>query len=267
MGISLKKTISSLMIVAMLVCIIPCQVFAAGKTGWRKVGEEDYRYYITPTKYATGWKKINGYWYYFGKDGLRYHKLKNPGYTLDFGGRVIDDKDYYFTTSGKMRSSTWIWVEGLYHGYIYVKKDGTPIEKPGWHKVKGKWYYFIYSDGYCFRYDKNTVSSDFNRGYAIYKGHFINPNGSAKKKGWWNAGGKNAGGTYYDYWYYFKDNKGKAAKGWAKIKGKWYYFAPKEMTSSKQGYHFLKYMMVHDCSIKINGKKYKFNSKGVCTNP
>jgi len=266
MGISFKKTISSLMIVAMLVCIIPCQVFAAGKTGWRKVGEEDYRYYITSTKYATGWKKINGYWYYFGKDGLRYRQLSIPDYG-DNGNRVIDGKTYFFKKNGKLRTSCWIELGAKYAGYTYVTKSGAMVSK-GWHKIKNKWYYFIDGYGVNVRYDYISRYDDFRGSdYSVYKGHYFNANGSAKKKGWWDAGGTTAGGTVFEYWYYFTNNKGTPASGWKKINKKWYYFAPKELRSSSQGYWFLKYMMVHDCSIKINGKKYKFNSKGVCTNP
>ena len=110
---SLRKILASVMIVCMLVAIIPCHVFAAGKTGWRKVGDNDYRYYITSTKYAKGWKKINGYWYYFGKDGLRYHKSSNPDY-CDYGDRVIKNKRYFFKTNGKLITSKWIRIDGLY---------------------------------------------------------------------------------------------------------------------------------------------------------
>ena len=82
------------------------------------------------------------------------------------------------------------------------------------------------------------------------------------KKGWWNAGKSGS-----EKWYYFKDSKGTPASGWMKINKKWYYFAPKKLTSAKQGYKFSKNTMVYDCTLKIGGKKYKFNSKGVCTNP
>ena len=139
---SLRKKLASVMIVCMLVAIIPCQVFAAGKTGWRKAGKAfddryEWRYYITSKKYAKGWKKIGKYWYYFQKDGImmREHSLYGyePGMVKDNG------KWYYFDFGGRMHKSKWIETG---YGITYLNSSGAAVSKKGWKKIKGKWYYF-----------------------------------------------------------------------------------------------------------------------------
>ena len=54
--------------------------------------------------------------------------------------------------------------------------------------------------------------------------------------------------------YYFQKN-GTARQGWLKISGKWYYFHKKYA-----------YMYKDRTVVTSTGKKYTFDSRGVCTN-
>ena len=56
-----------------------------------------------------------------------------------------------------------------------------------------------------------------------------------------------------DTWYYYGSN-GILCNSWVKSGGYWYYF-------NSSG------AMLANTSQKINGKTYKFNASGVCTNP
>ena len=258
---SLRKILASVMIVCMLVAIIPCQVFAAGKTGWRKHGvgydgDPDYRYYTTSTKYVKGWKKIGGSWYWFDSKGIMARQYYEDS---DIGEYKIDGKHYFFQHNGKLITSSWIYL-GADHEYTYVTKSGASISK-GLHKIKGKYYYFLASDWVSIRFDKlcyGWVNKDYTesgKGVCDCKGRLFMENGKAYK-GW----------LYHytarcEYWCYC-DAKGKPAVGWKKIGGKWYYFKNEYI-----GMFNAKGSMAYSCTLKINGKKYKFNSKGVCTNP
>jgi len=257
---SLRKFLASVMIVCMLVAIIPCQTFAATNKGWRKVGKFNYRYYTSSTKYVkNSWKKINGSWYYFNKKGYRYPEYLGED-SNDNGNRVIKGKTYFFKRNGKLRTSQWVQLGGAWGGYTYVKKSGAMVSK-GFHKIKGNWYYFCKEGEVNVRFDRNSYDweykdfTDSGKELCDYKGHLFTENGKAFK-GW----------LYHydarcDYWCYC-DAKGKPAVGWKKIGGKWYYFK-----NERLGKFNAKGAMAYNCTLKINGKKYKFNSKGVCTNP
>ncbi len=77
-----------------------------------------------------------------------------------------------------------------------------------------------------------------------------------REKYYLRGDGKRAVGwvNYNKKKYYFDRNTGAMVKGrWMKYKNKWFYL-------SKVGYAY------KNTTKKINGKKYKFNEKGVCTN-
>ena len=61
--------------------------------------------------------------------------------------------------------------------------------------------------------------------------------------------------TEYQGKKYFINKSGYAQTGWLKVSGKWYYFHKKNA-----------YMYKNRTAVTSTGKKYIFNSKGVCTN-
>ena len=89
------------------------------------------RYYNGDGSFATGWKKIGGYWYYF--DPATGVKVTNKWIGSDKGGW------YYLMNNGQMAVSTWV-------GDYYVNKNGKWIPNygksvEGWkHNGKGYWY-------------------------------------------------------------------------------------------------------------------------------
>ena len=69
-------------------------------------------YFDSNYKMATGWKKVNGTWYYFNDYGAAVVKI-----WLKSGG-----KWYYMQQDGTMATNKWIkW----YNKWYYVGKDGA----------------------------------------------------------------------------------------------------------------------------------------------
>ena len=64
---------------------------------------------------ATGWRQMDGAWYYFKPDGR-----------AAFGWTKVGDKTYYFSSAAKMYTS-WNEIDGIYY---YFNSDGSM--KTGW---------------------------------------------------------------------------------------------------------------------------------------
>lgn len=119
--------------------------------------------------------------------------------------------------------------------YYYVNGEKTI----GWKKIGGKWYVFD-EDGWML---DNRFYSEGNNLYRL------NEKG-AMVTGWYKDSFYNEeDGKTYGFWYYFEAS-GKAAKGWKKISGKWYYF-DKDFA-----------IMYADGTEEINGKHYYFDKNG-----
>lgn len=199
------------------------------KSGWFTLAGE--KYYLKNGAACTGWKTISGERYYFNRDG-----------EMQTGFIKIQGKTYLFDSKGVMQTTTN--KQG-----VTIREDGSCDIKAGWYKnAKGK-YFYRYSSG-------NTAKNKWikikgkkyycdSKGYRVTgfktikgKRYYFHSNG-IMKKGWLTYKGKR---------YYFQSN-GVMKKGWFKYKKKKYYFK-----SNGQ--------MVKNQTIKIKGRKYKFNKKG-----
>ena len=109
------------------------------KTGWHKWSNmytgEKYWSYLKKGVMQTGWKKVDGTWYYFNKsNGIMVH------------GRTDSEAGAYFSKSGAWVNKTG-WQKVTYpqgalpsSEWIYLKKGYC---QTGWKKISGKWYYFV----------------------------------------------------------------------------------------------------------------------------
>lgn len=62
-------------------------------TGWRQIDGKWY-YFDTSGYMKTGWQEIDGYYYYFYKDGSMAQNAKIDGFILDSDGKWISSHDY-----------------------------------------------------------------------------------------------------------------------------------------------------------------------------
>ncbi|MGG1675926.1 excalibur calcium-binding domain-containing protein [Neobacillus sp. NRS-1170] len=159
----------------------------------------------TKTTTSTGWKNINGKWYYYSSGVKRTGWLSYSGswYYLDSTGVMktgwvkVGTNWYFFNSSGTMKTG-WLLSGGKWY---FLDTSGTM--KTGWVKVSNLWYFFDSSGVMKTGWVKS--GSDW---------YYLNANGTMKT-GWLQSGGK---------WYYLNPTSGKMALGWNNITGKTYYF-------------------------------------------
>lgn len=155
------------------------------------------RYYNGDGSFATGWKKIGGYWYYF--DPATGVKVTNKWIGSDKGGW------YFLQNNGTMAVSTWV-------GDYYVNKNGKWVPNygksvEGWkHNGKGYWY-------------------DNGQGGWYTGWHYITagPNGAAPGWYYFNDAGYMARNVWVGEYYVGNDGVMYASKN-AQIAGIWYSF-------------------------------------------
>ncbi|WP_459481477.1 hypothetical protein [Clostridium saccharoperbutylacetonicum] len=106
MKFKLRKVIASLLIATSILAISPIGASAEWKSdnnGW---------WYAEGNSYATGWKKINGKYYFFSKDGymvknniVNTHILGNDGSLIDTQNQAQVEKMMFLYPSNWIKSS------------------------------------------------------------------------------------------------------------------------------------------------------------------
>ena len=188
------------------------------KEGWQEENN-NWRFY-EHNKPVTNWKKIQGKWYYFNKDG---HRLSNT--TFD---------GYVFNKDGVMAENGWNFINGKW----YFASSSGKISQNKWEKIAGSWYYFD-KDGIML--SNTTINSYlltnsgamadnewiFDKNYNSW--FFLKRGGMYASKEWIGAYYLKAGGYMakkewiYDDTYkahYYLDDNGHYVSGTYKIDGK-----------------------------------------------
>lgn len=173
-------------------------------------------YYFSAKGYRqSGWKKIEGTYYYFGKS--------SEGYMYKLRWVTYNKKIYFLKRSGK-RAEGWMTWQGKTY---YFNKSGQRLS--GWQTIGGKKYY-LGTAAQGWRY-KNTWVTYKQKRYYLQK------NGTAAV-GWQTIGGSR---------YYF-DKAGRAYTGKHKISGTTYYFD----STGKLLYSGVNLSLSSECAILIN---------------
>ena len=185
-----KKMAVIFLMVVIAFSVIPATVQAAGwkqnkngywwqendysypKNQWKTIYEKQYHFNFDGYM-DTGWKKIDGKWYYLGS--------KNDGAKKTYWQKVYG-KYYWLGRDGAMRTG-WQKVYGKYY-WLGHSNDGAM--KTGWQKVYGKYYWLGHSNDGAMKIGWQTVY-----GKKYYLG---GANDGAMKTGWQQIDG---------YWYYF----------------------------------------------------------------
>lgn len=174
-------------------------------------------YYFSRNGYRqSGWKKIEGNYYYFG--------TASQGYMYKLKWLKTRNGNYYFLKKSGKRATGWMYYKGKYH---YFDQNGK--RQHGWQIINKKKYYLGTADeGYRYR---NTWLTYKNRIFYL------------KKDGTPTVGWKTIDGNRY---YFSKE--GRACKGKKTIAGTTYYFSSKGVLL----YSGANLKLSSDCAILIN---------------
>ena len=210
------------------------------KEGWQEE-DNNWRFY-EHNKPVTNWKKIQGKWYYFNKDGNRLSNTTFDGYV--------------FNKDGVMAENGWNFIDGKW----YFANSSGKISQNKWEKINDSWYYF---DKDAIMLSNTTINSYLltnsgamaeNKWVLIDKHwYFANSSGKISQNKWekindsWYYFDKdgimlsnttinsylltNSGAMAENKWvlidkhWYFANSSGKISQNkWEKINDSWYYF-------------------------------------------
>lgn len=211
------------------------------KEGWQEENN-NWRFY-EHNKPVTNWKKIQGKWYYFNKDG---HRLSNTtfdsyvfnkdGVMAENGWNFINGKWYFANSSGKISQNKWEKIGGAWY---YFEKDGIMLSNTtfdnylltksgamatnGWAKIDQNWYYATSSgkisqdkwekvNGSWYYFDKKGIMLSS----TTFKGYLFNNSGAMAENSWVKI---------KDTWFYANASGKFVQNKWEKISGSWYSFA------------------------------------------
>ena len=211
------------------------------KEGWQEENN-NWRFY-EHNKPVTNWKKIQGKWYYFNKDGHRLSNTTFDGYVFNKDGvmaengwNFINEKWYFANSSGKISQNKWEKIGGAWY---YFDKDGIMLSNTtfdnylltksgamatnGWAKIDQNWYYATSSgkisqekwekvNGSWYYFDKKGIMLSS----TTFKGYLFNNSGAMAENSW---------GKIKDTWFYANASGKFVQNKWEKISGSWYSFA------------------------------------------
>ena len=246
---------------------------AEGKmlVGLQTVGE--YTYFFNDSHngsygaMVTGWKWLNGTYYFFDPDGTMvagdWRESGGDRFYMDEDGQMavglttIGEDTYFFNdkhngSCGAMVTG-WKWFEGAYY---FFESDGTMAAET-WKKLSGSTYY-LDADGkmltglqdidgvtYFFNDKHDGACGAMVTGWKYIAGvyYYFDPDGAMVTSDWRT----DSSGTYY------LDENGEMLAGWQTIGGVTYYFNEK---------HGGTYGAMADHQTYIDGEMYMFNGDG-----
>ena len=188
---------------------------------WKDEEGNEYKtwYYATDSgALVSGWKEIDGKWYYFGDPDYpeaneNYMIRANDAWSGLF--RVGDgDKVYRVDKTGAMITG---WDQPFKDDgdktWFYFDENGA-MARNEWKQIDGKWYYF---DGGAMAENQQIVDKD--------KTYYVGSDG-AMVTGW----NKLEDGS----WNYYDDTGAQAQNEWKQVDGKWYFFNGATMAENQQ---------------------------------
>ena len=209
------------------------------KEGWQEENS-NWRFY-EHNKPVTNWKKIQGKWYYFNKDGNR---LSNT---------IFDG--YVFNKDGVMAENGWNFINGKW----YFSNSSGKISQNKWEKINDSWYYFdidgimlsnITINSYLLT---NSGAMAENKWVLIDKHwYFANSSGKISQNKWEKINGiwyyfDKTGIMFSNQWqgnYYLKSSGAMAEKEWIfdKTYNSWFYLKENGTFANREwiGAYYLK---------------------------
>ncbi|MBM6667657.1 Ig-like domain-containing protein [Lacrimispora saccharolytica] len=209
---------------------------------WQADGDGN-RYYFRSWGGAlnTGWKELDGDWYYFDQETCAAKRDVME---------TIDVDLYAFDRSGRMIHDTW---QSDANGNRYYFRNWGGALNTGWKVLDGAWYYF---DRETCRAHADCVETIEGNVYAF------DENGVMKHDVWVQDNGK---------LYYLRDWGAALNIGWRQMDGEWYYFDQETCAAyadtirkiDNDVYGFdADGKMLHDCWAEADGIHYYFRGWG-----
>ena len=255
------------------------------KEGWQEENS-NWRFY-EHNKPVTNWKKIQGKWYYFNKDGNRLSNTIFDGYVFNKDGvmaengwNFIHGKWYFANSSGKISQNKW---EKINDSWYYFDKDGIMLSNTtinsylltnngamatnGWAKIDQNWYYTTSSGKISQnKWEKiNDIWYYFDKTGIMFSNqwqgnYYLKSSGAMAEKEW-------IFDKTYNSWFYLKENGTFANREWI---GTYYlksggYMAKNEWIFDKyyNSWYYLKENGQYVTNIyKISGKDHIFKNDG-----
>ena len=255
------------------------------KEGWQEENN-NWRFY-EHNKPVTNWKKIQGKWYYFNKDGNRLSNTTFDGYVFNKDGvmaengwNFIHGKWYFANSSGKISQNKW---EKINDSWYYFDKDGIMLSNTtinsylltnngamatnGWAKIDQNWYYTTSSGKISQnKWEKiNDIWYYFDKTGIMFSNqwqgnYYLKSSGAMAEKEW-------IFDKTYNSWFYLKENGTFANREWI---GTYYlksggYMAKNEWIFDKyyNSWYYLKENGQYVTNIyKISGKDHIFKNDG-----
>ena len=255
------------------------------KEGWQEENN-NWRFY-EHNKPVTNWKKIQGKWYYFNKDGNRLSNTTFDGYVFNKDGvmaengwNFIHGKWYFANSSGKISQNKW---EKINDSWYYFDKDGIMLSNTtinsylltnngamatnGWAKIDQNWYYATSSGKISQnKWEKiNDIWYYFDKTGIMFSNqwqgnYYLKSSGAMAEKEW-------IFDKTYNSWFYLKENGTFANREWI---GTYYlksggYMAKSEWIFDKyyNSWYYLKENGQYVTNIyKISGKDHIFKNDG-----
>ena len=146
--------------------------------GWYRSPSEGKWYYILPSQAcATGWKKLDGKWYFFDYSTGQMAQ----GGSFDTSAPFDQEPQYYIFNSGGVMRTFEGWLQGSDGAWYRSQADGRAVLR--WATVKEKDYYFEPSLG-----GRMACSSDETEWFQ--NGRYLRPDGTATPRRYlWHADG------------------------------------------------------------------------------
>ena len=117
---SIKKLLALTLVGGTLLTASPI----AANAEWRA---DSYGWWYTEgSSYATGWRQINGLWYYFYSDGYMAHDTTIDGYYVNSNGVYEDSnsvKSGYYKVGVDIDPGEYLIIAGDYYGYYECTLD------------------------------------------------------------------------------------------------------------------------------------------------
>ncbi|MGX7073326.1 N-acetylmuramoyl-L-alanine amidase [Falseniella ignava] len=228
------------------------------KEGWQEENNQ-WRFYEN-NKPVLNWKKIQGKWYYFNKEGIMLSNTIFNGYALDKNGVMaenswiqLDGNWYYADASGKISQNKWVKV---WKAWYYFDKDGIMLSNTifngyllansgamavnDWVKINENWYYADASGkasqnkwekiwGAWYYFDKDGIMLS----NTTFDGYLFTNSGAMAVNDWVKIN---------ENWYYANDSGKYFQDKWKKVWGTWYSFDQNGimLTNQWHGNYYLK---------------------------